>query len=168
MGPHRSKNWHGWNRRFWQDLAIGSRALASQDPAFTVRARWHRSLLGTVFNNIVQRLGLRDITDTQCGFKLFRGSIAQDLFSVACVDGYAFDLELLYVARQRGYRLAEVPINWVDQPGSKVHPWRDGLVMLQELLAIRKRDEQGLYEPLIRPAPSTVEPALASVEPTHF
>lgn len=150
------------------DLAIGSRALASQDPAFTVRARWHRSLLGTVFNNIVQRLGLRDITDTQCGFKLFRGSIAQDLFSVACVDGYAFDLELLYVARQRGYRLAEVPINWVDQPGSKVRPWRDGLVMLQELLAIRKRDEQGLYEPLIRPAPSTVEPALASVEPTHF
>lgn len=150
------------------DLAIGSRALASQDPAFTVRARWHRSLLGTVFNNIVQRLGLRDIADTQCGFKLFRRSIAQDLFSVACVDGYAFDLELLYVARQRGYRLAEVPINWTDQPGSKVRPWRDGLVMLQELLAIRKRDAQGLYEPRLRPAPSAVEPALASVEPTHF
>lgn len=147
------------------DLAIGSRALASQDPTFTVRARWHRNLLGNLFNHIVQRLGLRDIADTQCGFKLFRRSIAQDLFSVACVDGYAFDLELLYVARQRGYRLAEVPINWIDQPGSKVRPWRDGFVMLQELQAIRKRDSQGLYVRRGRPAPNGIEPALASTNP---
>lgn len=150
------------------DLAIGSRALASQHPDYTVRARWHRSALGTIFNALVQRLGVRHIADTQCGFKLFRRSVAQDLFSVACVDGYAFDLELLYIARQRGYRITEVPVNWTDQPGSKVRPWRDGAVMLRELLAIRKREAEGLYRPRCRLAPNTIEPALASVEPSHF
>ena len=76
-----------------------------------------------------------------------RQSIAQDLFSVSCVDGYAFDLELLHIGRQRNYRIAEVPINWTDQPGSKVRPWRDGSVMLRELLAIRKREAQASTSP---------------------
>ena len=149
------------------DLAIGSRALASHDPAFTVHARWHRSLLGGLFNTVVQRLGVPHIADTQCGFKLFRQSVAQDLFAVSCVDGYAFDLELLHIARQRHYRIAEVPINWTDQPGSKVRPWRDGSLMLRELLAIRKREAQGLYQPQSRPSSSAVEPDLVTVEPTH-
>lgn len=149
------------------DLAIGSRALASQDPNYTVQARWHRSVMGSLFNAVVQRLGLRHIADTQCGFKLFRRSVAQDLFSVTCVDGYAFDLELLYVARQRGYRIAEVPVNWTDQPGSKVRPWRDGFLMLRELMAIRKRHAQGRYRPRAWPTLSTVEPALHS-EPSQL
>lgn len=149
------------------DLAIGSRALASQNPAFTVRARWHRSLLGSLFNNLVRRLGEPPLADTQCGFKLFRKPIAEDLFSVSCVDGYAFDLELLHIARQRNYRIAEVPINWTDQPGSKVRPWRDGAIMLRELLAIRRREAQGRYQPRCRPTPSGVEPDLAAIEPTH-
>ena len=136
------------------DLAIGSRALAARDPHYTVEARGYRSVLGTIFNAIVQRLGIRRIADTQCGFKLFRRSVAEDLFSVSCVDSYALDLELLYIARQRGYRIAEVPVNWTDQPGSKVRPWRDGFVMLREFLAIRKREAQGQYLPRLRPAPS--------------
>ncbi len=150
------------------DLAIGSRALASKNPAFTVHARWHRSALGSIFNNLVRYLSAQPIADTQCGFKLFRQPIAKDLFSVSCVDGYAFDLELLHIARQRNYGIAEVPINWTDQPGSKVRPWRDGFIMLRELLAIRKRDAQGLYLPRCRPAATVVEPALAAIEPTHF
>jgi dolichyl-phosphate beta-glucosyltransferase len=150
------------------DLAIGSRALASHNPAFTVQARWHRSLLGSLFNNLVRRLGIEHIADTQCGFKLFRQPVAQDLFAVSCVDGYAFDLELLHIARQRRYRIAEVPTNWTDQPGSKVRPWRDGSLMVRELLAIRKREAQGLYRPRSRPGASGVEPALATIEPTHF
>ncbi|MCE3222107.1 MAG: hypothetical protein K0S58_287 [Nitrospira sp.] len=149
------------------DLAIGSRALASRNPRYRVRARWHRSLLGALFNAVVQRLGIRHIADTQCGFKLFRRSAAQDLFSVTCVDGYAFDLELLYIARQRGYHIAEVPINWTDQPGSKVRPWRDGFGMLRELLAIRKREAEGHYVPRSRPALANVDAVITS-EPTHF
>jgi dolichyl-phosphate beta-glucosyltransferase len=76
---------------------------------------------------------------------LFRKRVAEDLFSVARIDGYGFDLELLYVARRRDYRIAEVPINWMDQPGSKVRVFRDGLRMFRELLAVRRHAAQGLY-----------------------
>jgi dolichyl-phosphate beta-glucosyltransferase len=127
------------------DLAIGSRTLASRDSRYRVQARLHRTLLGNLFNRIVRRLGIRDINDTQCGFKLFRKPVARDLFTVARIDGYGFDLELLYVAQQRDYRIAEVPINWTDQPGSKVRVFRDGLAMAREMLAVRRNNERGLY-----------------------
>jgi dolichyl-phosphate beta-glucosyltransferase len=127
------------------DLAIGSRFLGSRDPRYQVQARWHRTVLGNVFNQMAQQLGLEGITDTQCGFKLFRNRVAEDLFSVARIDGYGFDLELLYVARRRDYRIAEVPINWADQPGSKVRVVQDGLRMFRELLAVRRHAAQGVY-----------------------
>ncbi len=127
------------------DLAIGSRSLASRRSDFTVHARWHRSVLGGVFNAIVRARGLRGITDTQCGFKLFNRTVSNDLFSVCCINGYGFDLELLFVAQQRGYRIAEVPVNWTDQPGSKVRLLRDGLGMLRELAAIQRNADKGLY-----------------------
>lgn len=125
------------------DLAIGSRALASRLPDYAIKARLHRTLLGNLFNAIVQRSGLRGIADTQCGFKLFRRTVAQDLFGVSAIDGYGFDLELLYVARQRGYHIAEIPVNWSDQPGSKVHPLRDGVAMLRELALIKRKNPRG-------------------------
>ncbi|WP_447974047.1 dolichyl-phosphate beta-glucosyltransferase [Nitrospira sp. Kam-Ns4a] len=127
------------------DLAIGSRFLASRDPRYRVRARWHRTVLGNTFNWVVQRLGIPGITDTQCGFKLLRAAVSQSLFSVARIDGYGFDLELLYVAQRWGYRIREVPINWSDQPGTKVRVLRDGLAMLREMLAVRRNDAKGLY-----------------------
>jgi dolichyl-phosphate beta-glucosyltransferase len=127
------------------DLAIGSRTLASRDSRYRVQARLHRTLLGNLFNRVVRLLGIRNIHDTQCGFKLFRQSMAQDLFSVARIDGYGFDLELLYVAQQRSYRIAEIPINWTDQPGSKVRVLRDGFRMLGEMLAVRQNNAAGLY-----------------------
>ena len=128
------------------DLAIGSRFLGSRDNRYRVQARWHRTVLGNAFNRMAQRLGLEGITDTQCGFKLFRKRVAEDLFSVARIDGYGFDLELLYVALRRNYRIAEIPINWTDQPGSKVHVIRDGLRMCRELLAVHRHAAQGSYQ----------------------
>ena len=128
------------------DLAIGSRTLASRDSRYRVQARLHRTLLGNLFNRIVHLFGIRDINDTQCGFKLFRKPVAQDLFSVVRIDGYGFDLELLHIAQRRGYRIAEVPINWADQPGSKVRVFQDGLRMLGELLKIRRNSARGLYD----------------------
>jgi dolichyl-phosphate beta-glucosyltransferase len=128
------------------DLAIGSRPLAYRDARYKVRVRWHRSVSGNLFNWLVQRLGIPGIRDTQCGFKLFRASVAQDLFAVSCINGYGFDLELLYIAQRRGYQIAEVPINWADQPGSKVLVLRDGFRMFCELLAVRRNDAKGLYE----------------------
>jgi dolichyl-phosphate beta-glucosyltransferase len=128
------------------DLAIGSRTLACRLPDFTIEARLYRTLLGMLFNAAVRQSGIRGIADTQCGFKLFRRHVAQDLFSVSTIDGYGFDLELLYVAQQRGYRIAEVPVNWADQPGSKVRFLRDGLAMLRELAVIKKNGMKGLYD----------------------
>ncbi|TAJ09139.1 MAG: glycosyltransferase family 2 protein [Nitrospirae bacterium] len=127
------------------DLAIGSRPLAYRDARYKVQVRWHRSVSGNLFNWCVQRLGIPGIRDTQCGFKLFRAAVAQDLFGVSQIDGYGFDLELLYIAQRRGYQIAEVPINWSDQPGSKVLVLRDGLRMFCELLAVRRNDKAGRY-----------------------
>ncbi len=127
------------------DVAIGSRVLAAQMPDFTVQARFYRSALGMLFNAAVRQSGIKEISDTQCGFKLFRRVVAQDLFAYSSIDGFGFDLELLYMAQQRGYRIAEVPVNWSDRPGSKVRIFRDGLAMLYELAVIRQNDRRGLY-----------------------
>jgi dolichyl-phosphate beta-glucosyltransferase len=131
--------------RHGADLAVGSRVLASQDRRYCVHARWYRSVLGNCFNGIVRRLGVHGISDTQCGFKLLHGTVAQDLFSVGRVNGYGFDLEILYVAQRRGYRIAEVPVNWNEQAGSKVRIVRDGMQMIRELLAVRHHYQQGYY-----------------------
>lgn len=117
------------------DVVIGSRAL--RDPAVRVRAHVHRVVAGRVFNWLVARLGLAGIADSQCGFKCFRAAAAEDLFRALRTDGYGFDVELLLLAQRRGYRIAEVAVNWVDQPGSKVRVLTDGPRMLWQILATR-------------------------------
>jgi dolichyl-phosphate beta-glucosyltransferase len=96
------------------DVAIGSRALAARLPDFSVRARLSRSVLGFLLNAAAQQIGFRGISDTQCWFKLFRKVVAQELFAYPSIDGFGFDLEILYLAQQRGYRIKEVPVNWTD------------------------------------------------------
>lgn len=148
------------------DIAIASRALATQLPQFSVRVRRSRSLLGTFFNVVAQQWGLAGIADTQCGFKLFRKAVAQELFGYASIDGFGFDLEVLYLARQRGYRITEVPVNWSDKPGSKVSVIKDGLAMLRDLAVVRLNARRGLYDPPARTTGygeklhQTVEPGL--------
>jgi len=127
------------------DMAIGSRALAARLPNFAVQARIYRSVLGFLFNAAVRQSGITGIADTQCGFKLFRRIVAQELFGYASINGFGFDLELLYLAQQRGFRIAEVPVNWSDQPGSKVRVLRDGLAMLRDLAVIRRNNQRGYY-----------------------
>ena len=134
------------------DVAIGSRSLASRLPNYAVQTRWYRTILSYLFNTLIQERGLRGIADTQCGFKLFRQTVAADLFGVSAIDGYGFDVELLYVAQQRGYRIAEIPVNWSHQPGSKFRVIRDGLAMLRELAVIRQNWTKGYYA---SPAPAT-------------
>jgi len=108
-------------------------------PSVVVRARPHRRLSGRVFIAITRALGVRQVVDTQCGFKLFRGGVADDLFGALGTEGFAFDVELILRAERRGYRIAEVPVNWTDQPGSKVGVLKDGPRMLAEIVAARLR-----------------------------
>lgn len=117
------------------DVAIGSRAL--KDPAVSVQARRHRVWAGRVFSVAVSCLGLRGIADSQCGFKCFRGPVAEDLFRALRTDGFGFDVELLLLARRRRYRIVEVAVNWADQAGSKVKVLTDSPRMLAQILWAR-------------------------------
>jgi len=133
------------------EISVGSRAL--YDPACMLRARWHRKVLGRLFHRLVLCLGISGITDTQCGFKVFGAHAAKDLFSVLRLDGWGFDVELLFVAQQRGYHIAEVAINWTDQAGSKVQVLKDGFRMIREVLRVHKNYRRGLYTPQMTDLP---------------
>jgi dolichyl-phosphate beta-glucosyltransferase len=116
------------------DIAIGSRAAPGAD----IRVRQHpmRELMGRTFNLMVRVAALGGIRDTQCGFKLFRRDAAHDLFGHACLDGFAFDVEVLWLARGR-YQVAEVPVVWSHVDDSKVSPGGDAARMFVDLLRIR-------------------------------
>jgi dolichyl-phosphate beta-glucosyltransferase len=115
--------------------------MRDQSVARSVRA--HRQFVGTVFNLIVRSLGVWHVTDTQCGFKLLRGEVAAELFPLVRTDGFGFDVELLLLAQRRGYRIVEVPINWIDQPGSRVSVVKEGPRMLAQVVAARMRLGRG-------------------------
>ena len=88
--------------------------------------------------------GLRT-RDTQCGFKLFRHRVAQELFGLQRIDGFAFDLEILYLARKFKHPVSEVGVKWFDAPGSKVDVVRDGLRFVRDLLVILANDAGSKY-----------------------
>ena len=123
-------------------------AIASRETSGAVRydEPWHRHLMGRVFNLIVRLLAVPGIQDTQCGFKCFHREAARDLFSAQTIDGWAFDVEILHIARRRGYRIVEVPIHWYYGTGSRVSPVRDSWNMLREVFRIRRNGRAGLYD----------------------
>lgn len=126
------------------DVAIGSRAVPQTGVA--VRARTYRRLMGRMFHQLVRLLAVRGIRDTQCGFKLFRGAVAHDLFSRMRMNGFSFDVEVLLMAQREEYRIAEVPVNWTHQPGSRVNLVLDSLRMARDLFIIRARALRGDYD----------------------
>jgi dolichyl-phosphate beta-glucosyltransferase len=138
------------------DLAIGSRALHAQ--GVKVRAKLYRHLIGRTFHWLVESLTVKDVKDTQCGFKLFRCGVAHDLFSRMRMNGFSFDVEVLVMAKRRGYRIAEVPVNWTHQPGSKVRLTVDSIHMAADLVRIRTLCLRGEYEtPHVSPWEQLVE-----------
>jgi len=119
------------------EVAIGSRNVAGARVA--VPQRFDRRFMGRGFNLLVRALLLPGIRDTQCGVKLFRREPALVLFERCRSEGFAFDVEVLALARGLGYRLAEVPVEWNNSPDSRVRPLVDVPRMFWELLAIRRR-----------------------------
>jgi dolichyl-phosphate beta-glucosyltransferase len=118
------------------DVAIGSRDVAGSE--LVQRESIIRELGGRTFNKLVQLLTVPGIHDTQCGFKLFTAKACKDVFGICKVDDFAFDVEALYVAvKLLGLRVAEVPIKWAHQAGSKISPFRDGPRMVRTLFKIR-------------------------------
>ncbi|MBI4631686.1 MAG: glycosyltransferase family 2 protein [Chloroflexi bacterium] len=136
------------------EVAIASReapgARRYNEPAY-------RHFQGRVFSNLVKFFALPgfedtqcgfkcfSFEDTQCGFKCFSAKAAQEIFSVQKFDGMSFDVEALFIARKRGYKILEVPIDWYYRSESRVHPILDPLRMLRDILVIRKNWAQGKY-----------------------
>ncbi len=119
------------------DVVIGSRGLG--DPAVAIVARPHRVAAGRIFNWLVARLGLPEISDSQCGFKAFTAAAADAIFPHVRTRGFGFDVELLLIARAAGFRIVETAVNWTDQPGSKVGVLKDGPRMLWQIVRARAR-----------------------------
>ncbi|MDP7638510.1 MAG: glycosyltransferase family 2 protein [Candidatus Hydrogenedentes bacterium] len=125
------------------DVVIGSRALAESDVA--VPQVWYRTRMGRFFNILVRRLALSGVLDTQCGFKGFTAEACNAVFPRQSIDGFAFDVEVLYIAAKQGLRIDEIPVRWEDSPASSVGLVGGSLSMFIELLAIRLRGWRGRY-----------------------
>lgn len=116
------------------DIAIGSRELPD---SIRYNEPFYRHFTGRIFNFFVQALTIHGLHDTQCGYKSFRAEIADSLFSRQTLDGWTFDVEVLFIAQQCGYNIVEVPIDWYYHAGSRVHLIRDSINMFRDLFRIR-------------------------------
>jgi len=125
------------------DIAIASReapgAIRSHEPLY-------RHLIGRAYNFLTRLWLLPGLQDTQCGYKCFRGTVVDELFSRQTLGGWSFDVEILFIARRRGLRIVEVPISWAYIPGSKVSVIKSSLRVVVELLTIRLNGWRGVYE----------------------
>jgi dolichyl-phosphate beta-glucosyltransferase len=99
---------------------------------------FYREYMGKTFNFIVQSIVFKGIKDTQCGFKAFTAEAAKDIFSKAKIDGFGFDVEILYLALKAGYRIKEVPVEWYNDKRSTVNPISDSWKMLLDAIRVRK------------------------------
>lgn len=125
-----------------REIVIGSREAPGARRIGEPRRRW---LMGRVFNTMTRILAVPGIADTQCGFKVFSASAAAALFELQTLDGFAFDAEILFLARRRGFRVTEIGIDWHYRSESKVRPIRDGWNTLRDLVIIRYRASKGRY-----------------------
>ncbi|MCJ7668884.1 MAG: glycosyltransferase family 2 protein [Anaerolineae bacterium] len=124
------------------DVAIASREVPGarryDEPPY-------RHFMGRVFNWIVRLFAVRGFQDTQCGFKCFKKVAAQEVFTYQTMDGWGFDVEILFIAQKRGYKIVEVPIDWYYSANSRIHPIRDSIGMFREVMRIRLNDLKGRY-----------------------
>jgi glycosyltransferase involved in cell wall biosynthesis len=123
-------------------------AIASREATGAVRYNepWYRHITGRVFNSLIRLLVLHDLNDTQCGFKMFRADAAEELFPRQTLMGWSFDVELLYIARRRGYPILEMGVPWYFNPESKVNVLRDSWRMFTDLIKIRSNGRLGVYD----------------------
>jgi glycosyltransferase involved in cell wall biosynthesis len=119
------------------DVLLGSRQHALS--RIERRQGLLRQTMGKTFNRILRTLSLIPFRDTQCGFKAFRRTAAQEIFALQTIDGFAFDVEVILLAQALGYRIAELPVRWLNSPESKVHILGDSSRMLLDALTIRTR-----------------------------
>ena len=119
-----------------QDVVIGSRALP--DSQVEIHQSFLRETMGKAFNFIAQAFAFKGVRDSQCGFKCFRRESAQKIFSLQKLDGFSFDVEIIFLVQKLGLRLLEFPVIWRNSAQSRVQVFRDPLLMFWDVLRIRK------------------------------
>jgi len=125
------------------DIAVGSREVKG---AIRYDEPFYRHFGGRLINLMIRGLILPQLQDTQCGFKCFRASAAEDLFRRQTLDGWSFDIELLFIAYRRGDRVIEIPIHWYYRSESKINAVRDAVRMISDIFVIRSNARRGLYD----------------------
>lgn len=134
------------------EIAIGSRY--AEGAQSDIKQPLYRVLWSRLCNKVIQRSLVPGIRDTQCGFKAFTAEAARDLFRLGTIDGWAFDLEILALAKRRGYQVAEVGVSWTDDRRSRINPLQDMWKVIREALLIRKNLKTGVYA---RPLPAAAK-----------
>jgi glycosyltransferase involved in cell wall biosynthesis len=133
--------WQAMEREGAQ-VAVGSRALDRR--LIGVHQSWFRENAGRVFNLSMRLITGLPFRDTQCGFKLFETGAAREIFRRQLLDGFGFDVEVLFIGRRLGYREIEVPVRWNDVAGTKVSTWR-GLAAFLDPVRVRWNQVRGRY-----------------------
>lgn len=125
------------------DIAIASReapgAIRYAEPGY-------RHWGGRGVNLMIRLFAVPGLRDTQCGFKMFRDVVADDLFKYQTLTNWSFDIELLFIARKRGYRIIELPIPWYFNSETKLNPFKDAYQMALDILRIHRNVSQGVYD----------------------
>ena len=125
------------------DIAIASREI---EGAKRMNEPYYRHLMGRAYNLLVRLAAVPGIQDTQCGFKAFRREVAREIFPYQTIEGWGFDVEILFIARRLGYGIVEVPVIWYYGAESKVEPVKDTLSMISDLWRVRRNAWRGLYD----------------------
>ena len=124
------------------DIVIGSRQMKG---ARRFGEPFIRHLMGRVFNWVVRLVAVGGFQDTQCGFKMYRGELADEIFPLQRATGFGFDVEVLFIAKRRGASILEMPIDWHHEPSSKISPVADSVRMVMDAVLTRWRGLTGAY-----------------------
>lgn len=125
------------------DVVVGSRAASGAE---VENKSFARKIFSTGLSLVVKGVFQIPVADTQCGFKMFTRDAAYRLFERQLINDFSFDLEILYLARKLGLSVAEVPVQWIDAPGSKVNPTKVALEFVRDLVKIKQNDRAGKYD----------------------
>ncbi len=126
------------------DVIIGSRNM--KESIIKERQPFLRSTLGNIYPIFVRLLVIKDIRDTQCGFKLFRKDILKPVFSLQRIGGFAFDAEILLIAKKRGYKIKEIPVEWSNSKDSRLNVFKDSLKMAIDVAKMFVNSKRGFYD----------------------
>ena len=125
------------------DIAIGSRGLKKSE--IRIQQPWFRMKMGKTFNLLVRLFLYKDFMDTQCGFKYFTKKAAHDIFKLQTFNRFSFDIEILAIAKIKGYRIKEVPVIWVNSLHSKVDPIKDAFSMFVDIFRLKYNLHRKIY-----------------------